>query len=74
MALRLNHMSLQVKDLGVSAQFYQNALGLPEIECGAQKANIRWFGLGAGQSVHLIEGDFGATSGESHLKCCRPID
>ena len=60
-ALRLNHMSLQVKDLARSAKFYQDVLLLPEIECGAQKANIRWFGLGAGQSVHLIEGDFGAT-------------
>ena len=59
--LRLNHMSLQVRSLKASSSFYQDVLLLPEIECGAAKANIRWFGLGKGQSIHLIEGDFGKT-------------
>jgi lactoylglutathione lyase len=59
--VRLNHMSLQVRSLERSAKFYQEVLLLPEIECGARMANIRWFGLGEGQSVHLIEGDFGDT-------------
>ena len=59
--LRLNHMSVQVRSLERSATFYQEVLLLPEIECGARKANIRWFGLGSGQSIHLIEGDFGNT-------------
>ena len=61
MAVRLNHMSVQVRSLEASAKFYQEVLQLPEIECGARKANIRWFALGDGQSVHLIEGDFGKT-------------
>ena len=60
-AVRLNHMSVLVRSLPTSMKFYQEVLLLPEIECGAQRANIRWFGLGDGQSVHLIEGDFGAT-------------
>jgi catechol 2,3-dioxygenase-like lactoylglutathione lyase family enzyme len=60
-ALRLNHMSLQVRSLEGSAKFYQEVLLLPEIECGARMANIRWFGLGDGQSIHLIEGEFGNT-------------
>jgi len=59
--VRLNHMSLQVRNLADSARFYQEVLLLPEIECGARKANIRWFGLGTGQSLHLIEGEFGET-------------
>ena len=59
--LRLNHMSIRVRNLSVSAEFYQEVLRLPEIECGARKPNIRWFGLGDGQSIHLIEGDFGKT-------------
>jgi catechol 2,3-dioxygenase-like lactoylglutathione lyase family enzyme len=59
--LRINHMSLHVRDLARSAQFYHNVLLLPEIECGARKGNIRWFGVGEGQSVHLIEGDPGHT-------------
>src|SRR5436305_4533991 len=60
-ALRLNHVSLRVRDLAASANFYQDALQLPEIACGAGRPNIRWFGLGEGQSLHLIEGDFGKT-------------
>ena len=59
--LRLNHMSLQVRSLEDSARFYQDVLRLPEIACGAREAHIRWFGLGNGQSVHLIEGDVGDT-------------
>ena len=60
-ALRLNHMSLHVRDLERSVRFYRDVLLLPEIECGAGKATIRWFGIGSGQSVHLIEGDPGQT-------------
>ena len=59
--LRINHASFQVRNLERSAQFYQEVLLLPEIECGAGKAHIRWFGIGNGQSVHLIEGDIGKT-------------
>lgn len=59
--IRLNHVSLLVRSLAASAKFYQEVLRLEEIENGTRKANIRWFGLGAGQSVHLIEGEFGAT-------------
>ena len=59
--LRINHMSFQVRSLERSAKYYQEVLLLPEIECGARKAHIRWFGIGNGQSVHLIEGDIGKT-------------
>jgi lactoylglutathione lyase len=61
MAVRLNHMSVNVRDLARSAKFYSEVLRLPEIENGTRQSNIRWFGLGAGQSVHLIEGDPGPT-------------
>jgi lactoylglutathione lyase len=60
-AVRLNHMSVLVRSLPTSMKFYQEVLLLPEIECGARMSNIRWFGLGDGQSVHLIEGEFGNT-------------
>jgi lactoylglutathione lyase len=60
-SLRLNHMSFMVRSLERSAKFYQEALLLPEIECGARRPNIRWFGIGEGQSIHLIEGDIGST-------------
>jgi lactoylglutathione lyase len=56
--VRLNHMSLRVRSLEASCVFYRDILQLAEIACGAGKANIRWFGLGASQSLHLIEGNF----------------
>jgi lactoylglutathione lyase len=60
-AVRLNHMSVLVRSLPASVKFYQEILLLPEIECGARLPHIRWFGLGDGQSVHLIEGEIGNT-------------
>ncbi len=60
-SLRINHLSIMVRDLTRSAEFYHRVLRLPEIECKARKPNIRWFGIGDDQSIHLIEGDFGQT-------------
>lgn len=60
-SLRINHLSILVADLARSAAFYSQVLRLPEIECTIGVPTIRWFGIGDGQSVHLIEGDFGAT-------------
>src|SRR4051812_33416501 len=54
--LELDHVSLFVHDLGTSARFYSEVLGLPEIEKKMARANVRWFGLGAGRAVHLILG------------------
>ena len=73
--LRLNHMSLRVRNLTASATFYQDVLLLPEIDCGAALTHIRWFGLGAGQSIHLIEGDFSKTfvTISTHF-CISPAD
>src|ERR1700691_50288 len=61
MEVRLNHMTVSVRNLERSAKFYSEVLKLPEIESLARKSNIRWFGLGPGQSVHLVEGDPGPT-------------
>jgi lactoylglutathione lyase len=54
--LELDHVSLFVHDLDTSARFYSEVLGLPEIEKKTARANVRWFGLGAGRAVHLILG------------------
>ena len=54
--LELDHVSLFVHDLDTSARFYSEVLGLPEIEKKTTRANVRWFGLGAGRAVHLILG------------------
>jgi catechol 2,3-dioxygenase-like lactoylglutathione lyase family enzyme len=69
-ALRLNHMSILVRDLARSADFYQRVLRLPEVECLAARSYIRWFGIGTEQTLHLIEADFGATHVEMHTHFC----
>jgi catechol 2,3-dioxygenase-like lactoylglutathione lyase family enzyme len=68
--MRLNHMSILVRDLQRSADFYQRVLRLPEVECLAAKSFIRWFGIGAEQTIHLIEADFGDTHVEIHTHFC----
>jgi lactoylglutathione lyase len=57
--LRVDHISLCVHDLAVSAQFYSEILGLREIENKTRRPEIRWFALDGGRAVHLI-----ARSGE----------
>ena len=54
--LQLDHVSLLVRDRDASARFYGEVLGLPEIENKTGRPHIRWFGLGAGRSIHLIAG------------------
>jgi lactoylglutathione lyase len=61
-ALHLDHVSLFVRDRDASARFYQDVLGLPEIENKTQRPHIRWFGLGAGRSIHIIGGASGDVS------------
>ena len=54
--LQLDHVSLFVGDRDASARFYGDVLGLTEIENKTGRPHIRWFGLGAGRSIHLISG------------------
>ncbi len=54
-ALTFNHQALQVKDLDKSVAFYQDILGLPEIEDKTEQEHIRWFSMGDQKELHLIE-------------------
>jgi lactoylglutathione lyase len=49
-----NHLSLSVKDLDTTCDFYKNVLGLQEITNRTKKEGIRWFSLGEGKELHLI--------------------
>ncbi|MCU0443544.1 MAG: VOC family protein [Microscillaceae bacterium] len=52
-----NHLALQVKDIRISAKFYQDVLGLEAIEVPDDLKAIRaWFKLGADQQIHLLAG------------------
>jgi catechol 2,3-dioxygenase-like lactoylglutathione lyase family enzyme len=53
--LSLDHVSLPVRSLEASAKFYSDVLGLEPIANGSGKANIRWFGIGGEDALHIIE-------------------
>ena len=54
-ALTFNHEAILVKDLQKSVIFYQDILGLPEIEDKTEQPHIRWFSMGATRELHIIE-------------------
>ncbi len=52
---RKDHDALQVKDLTIAANFYEDILGLKEIPNGGLPEHIRWFQLDDKVQIHLIE-------------------
>lgn len=55
--LKKDHDAILVKDLEKSANFYGKILGLKEIPNGGLPDHIRWFELGDGIQIHLIESE-----------------
>lgn len=53
----IHHVSLNVKDLDRSIEFYRDTLGFELLSEPEVYANCRlaWFRLGAGQQLHLIQ-------------------
>ena len=64
---RLEHIALDVADLGKSVAFYQSLFGLREIP--ATVTGPRWLDLGRGVQLHLIPGRTKAVTDnrKSHL-------
>lgn len=52
-----DHYTIKVKDLEVSSDFYREFLGLTPIENRTRKDYIRWFSLGNGSELHVVEGN-----------------
>jgi catechol 2,3-dioxygenase-like lactoylglutathione lyase family enzyme len=65
----LHHVSVQVKDLGAAVGFYADILGLAEVETPPQvsKAGVRWFDLGRGQMLHLLQTEDVAPLPRAHI-------
>ncbi len=55
--IEINHVSLWVKDVPISINFYKNILGLSQL---ASRPNFdfqgAWFALGNRQQLHILEG------------------
>lgn len=56
-ALSYDHYAIIVEDLARSVDFYENVIGLRQIHNGTERDNIRWFDLGHGTALHVIESD-----------------
>ena len=54
--LSYDHSAVVVADLERSAAFYGNVLGLREIYNGTENDTRRWYDLGQGTALHVIEG------------------
>ena len=50
----VNHLAISVKDVNISAAFYEKVLKLPEIVNRSKIEGVRWFLLGDGRELHLI--------------------
>jgi len=53
----IDHFAINVERLDSSVAFYQKVFGLREIYDGTHQEHIRWFDLGGGQELHIIEVD-----------------
>jgi lactoylglutathione lyase len=69
-SLSFDHYALYVKDMNVSAEFYMRALGLKEMDCPIKDGRHRWFYLGNGQELHIIQGDNSKIQMEKNMHIC----
>lgn len=53
----LHHVAIMVADLAEAIEFYSSILGFVELETPSSiiEQGIRWFDLGHGRALHLIE-------------------
>lgn len=70
----IDHVSLLVRSLEASTKFYTEVLGLSRIHNGTEKPTIRWFGFGGLDSLHITQGEFGATHLEKSTHFALRVD
>ncbi len=55
--LTFNHYAINVEDLQTSVDFYEQVMGLSQIQNQTQAEHIRWFGIGEHLELHVIQSD-----------------
>jgi catechol 2,3-dioxygenase-like lactoylglutathione lyase family enzyme len=60
-SLRLDHVSLRVRSLERSTEFYAGVLGFAVMPDNPAYPTIRWFEIGGLDALHITEGDLGDT-------------
>lgn len=53
--IKVNHIAVHVSDLEKSKAFYENIVGLQEIDEPFKDGLHAWYDIGAGASLHIIE-------------------
>jgi catechol 2,3-dioxygenase-like lactoylglutathione lyase family enzyme len=53
----VDHYAIRVADLEASTKFYTDVLALKVIDNPTGNPDIRWFSLGDGLALHVIQGD-----------------
>lgn len=54
----IDHFAIVVEDVDASAEFYGSILGLTETPHPDKKPGFRWFLVGDGSQIHLIQKEF----------------
>lgn len=54
--ISLNHIALYVEDLGKSARFYKDVIGLDSVPEPFKDGLHAWFKVGGNITLHLIQG------------------
>ena len=54
---RINHVTTMVKDTARSMKFYNDLVGIKQIQSQVDNSEITWLQLESGIMVHLIETD-----------------
>src|SRR5690349_1922974 len=67
---KLNHVSLYIKDLAKSAEFYQNIVLLKKIPDPFNDGHHVWLSLGENLQLHLIQGPTQETVHEKRTHIC----
>ncbi len=62
MTFHLDHVSLRVRDIAISTQFYVDVFGWPIVRTSGDPVTGQWLGIGGTDTLHLNQGDMNGTT------------